>query len=55
MTESNNMVEYAMDSIVHALQPDTIILDDGGSPVENREAYKQDLLRDLFALVGEYL
>jgi len=52
MSETNKMINRAIDVLAHAVLPETIILgDDRGVPVEDQEQYKKDILFTLLGLV----
>ena len=52
MNHNTPMIGYAIETLVHALDKDTVVLDDNGLPLEGQAEYKKDLLRELFDLVG---
>ena len=53
--QRDKRVEMAIGVLIHALQADTVVMDDDDLPVEDQGEYKRELLRDLFDLVGREL
>jgi len=46
-------INSAIDTLLHALRKDTIVLDNSGLPAEDQEGYKAEVARDLLDFLEE--